>query len=143
MLTNNQMISLFEDSDIGVEDIAEQFDCEVESVKMALASGSSKYREMVKKGDETFGEDTLEAAKRAIGYLIEDSDCDSVKLKAAIYVVDESKGRHTVQNFTKNVFNVNMINDQMRRANEAIRAVKDKININKQTVIELEAVEIR
>jgi len=125
-MTNTQIVSLYETSNISVEDIAENFELDTKAIKMVLLSGSPKYRRALKVKDETFDDSEVAYAKQVMTQLL-DCDVENVKYRAAKYVIDESKGRNDIKNVQNTNINVNLIiNDQMKRA---LSAANNAINM--------------
>lgn len=137
-MTNQQIISLYETNNIAVQDIAENFELDIDMVKLALMSGSSKYRKLVKSKDETFDNDTVDYAKQVMTDLL-DCEVENVKYRAARYVIDESKGRNDIKHIQNSNINVNLIiSQQMQRAFEAANnAMKPTNSLSNNKVIDL------
>lgn len=122
MMTNKQIVLAYEEGKLSVKEIAEQFQIEEESVRIALAADSGEFRKELKK-DKTFTEETLDNAVQVMSTLLF-SEHDHVKLKASKFIINEHKGRHDVKNLKTLSINVNLINTQMRRAKEALQKTR-------------------
>ena len=121
-MTTEQIIRLYEDDNISVEELAEAFpELNIEAIKIALANGSSKYRKAVVKDSQMFGEDTFEAAKTVMASLIYAEE-PTIKYRAAKFILNENKGRHDLKDMkSNNLFgNVNLINIHLEKARKRI-----------------------
>lgn len=148
MLTNQnlQIVEAFKQG-MSLEDISEQFDLDLLSVKATLLQFSPEYRERSKtEVDLKFNETEQEEAKEAIVRIMRNSDDDYLKLRAAKYIRDDAEGR--LDNPLKGLksMNVNIIsfNEQLLRAREGKQRSKlqnatPAIIENKTKSIEVEA----
>lgn len=137
-MSNTQIAALYEVEGLDPNTIADALGYSVEAVKMALMSGSAKFRRDQKKDDSLFTEDDRKAASEIMKSLMYSEESDNIKFKSARYVLDEMAGRHDVEHKKDMGFNVNIINVHMAKAEEAIKAALAK-PINKPR--ELVAVE--
>lgn len=130
-MISEQIKTLYEIEKLSLQDIAEQLDTPLDTVKIALLQYSPKFREDIKT-DKTkdFTDDELEVAKQAISRLMYAED-DNIAFKAAKFIFQERKGRNDPRTLIKNVnLNVTLINTQMQKAREAKqRAVKEEIEV--------------
>lgn len=132
-MTNNQIVALFENSQLGVGELAEVFGMEEESIRVALVQGSSKYREQLKKDPSTFSEGDYEAARMTMVQLLTAEEA-GVKFRAAKFVINEKKGRHDTKNIQQLNINVNLFNEKYKKAKEAAaRATGTAIDIESET----------
>lgn len=74
-----------------------------------------------------FTEDETETAKNAVMELVRGAEVESVKLKAAEFVINESKGRHDVmKKMADQNFNIEAINLAMKRARLSMELTRAK-----------------
>lgn len=123
------------------EEIAAEFNYELEAVKMILLSGSSKFSDKAlteanerdaaeAKGNayagDTFTPADYNAACRTMTGLL-DSEIDAVRYRAAEFVIDECKGRRDLKALKDaGGFNITIVNETMARARAAIARSKQK-----------------
>lgn len=121
------------------EQIASDFGYELAAVKLSLAKTCPEIVETkrvvpefgmtaVKVEEPLFTGDHLKLARDTILNLAAESDVDAVKLKAAIFVINEAKGRNDVKALVDATAgsNVALINDIMQRAREAMNRTRAK-----------------
>ena len=118
---SQQVVSAYE-SGLSVEDIAAQLDYEVEAVKATLGQFSSQYRENAKeKVSLKFTENEQEEAKQTITRVMQNTEDDNLRLRAAIYIRDDAEGR--LDNPLKGLKNINVtisvFNQQLLLARKA------------------------
>lgn len=124
--SSEQIVTAFEVNKMTPEEIAADFDCEVAAVKSILMQSSSFYRQACKTDDNlTFTDDEERMARQAIANIVRYTDDEHLRLRAAIYIRDDKKGRLDVVQASKGL-NINLIavNEQMRRAMEAVAKSK-------------------
>jgi hypothetical protein len=129
---NQQIITAFEELDMTPEEIAAEQDLELTSVKAILMQFSGLYREQCKvKDDLNFTDEEEVAARQVITNIARYSEDERLRLRAAIYIRDDKKGRLDVVK-QMNGLNINVIhfNDQMKRAIAAKERAKQIINIS-------------
>lgn len=127
---NQQIITAFEELDMTPEEIAAEQDLELLSVKAILMQFSSVYRRQCKKQDDfNFTDEEEVMARQVIASLARYSDDERVKLRAAIYVRDDKRGRLDVLK-NMNGLNINVIsfNEQMKKAIAAKNRSKGIVN---------------
>jgi hypothetical protein len=122
---NAQIVHAFETLGLGIGEICTLLGHESEAVKLVLATHSKVYRDMHKPSSENvlpanelFTADDAKAAAGIISNLLY-ADSESVRLRAARYVVDEHKGRHDVDKFKGLNINVAFFNERLKKAREA------------------------
>lgn len=127
---NRQIVVAFEEENLTVEEIAENFGedgvpLEVAAVKAALMQSSSKFRKLAKaeiSGEEkepeyAFTDFEAIDARGVMANLMRYSDDENIQFKAAKYILDDKKGRlDAIKNLPGMNFNVLMVNDQMKKA---------------------------
>lgn len=138
--TAQQIVTLFEEVGLTPEQIAEDQEMDISVVKLALTQHSPQYRSALRENEETFSDDEYNAAKMAISGLVFAED-ESVRLRAATFVVNEKKGRNNIlcnkngrQLGNNTNFNILVVNQQLARAREAL----DKSKGNTSKVIDVE-----
>lgn len=112
-MTNQQIVKLYEDSNLAIEELASVFSIEPEAVKLALVNGSTKYRAELKKDPSLFTEADLDSAVMTMNQLLT-AEQEGVRYRAAKFIINEKKGRHDIKNVKNLNLNVNIFNDQMR-----------------------------
>lgn len=132
-MTNSQIVSAYENSNISVDQLAEVFDLEIGVVKMALNSGSRKFRQNLKESTEYFDKKDVDFARDAMVGLLQ-CEIDAVRFRSAKYILDEKKGRNDVKELSHTNINVNLINVQMQRAIEAADRAKQIKGVHKDVI---------
>lgn len=127
MTNHYQIVNLFEEEHLTINEIAQVLDVEPEAIKFCLATHSSKFQKSLSlNSQKIFSNSDFESATRVMSGLMF-SEHDTVRLKAAKFVLNENLGRHDLKNLKSVNINVNLINDQVRKAKEAIRAGREKV----------------
>lgn len=133
-MTKEQIVTLYDESGISVEDLSSEFHMPIDVIRIALASGSSKYRNEIKSG-KIFADDVVENAKMVMGQLLM-SENDSVRYRAGKFIINESEGRHSVATQMGGMtFNLNLINEQFSKAKRAIEIAKGEVNKQKEITV--------
>lgn len=132
-MTNAQIVSAYDNSDISVDELAQAFDLEIGAVKMALNSGSKKFRENLKTSEEYFDKTDVDFARETMVGLMQ-CEIDAVRFKSAKYILDEKKGRNDVKELAHTNINVNLINIQMQRAIDAANKAKQIKGVHKDVI---------
>lgn len=127
----------FKELKLTPEQIAADFGYELAAVKLSLAKSCPESIESkrvvpefgmpaVKVDEPLFTGDDLKLAKNTIVNLAAESDVDAVKLKAAVFIINESKGRNDVKSLIEATAgtNIAMINEMMTRAREAMNRTR-------------------
>lgn len=108
---------------LSVEQIAEDQELDVVSVKAALLQGSAQYRKetagIQAEGGGVFTSSEEELARKTIVELMTCSDVDNVRFRCAKYLRDDHKGRLDLTNVRKLNINVTVFNETIQRAREA------------------------
>lgn len=128
------IVESFETLDMSPEQIAEDRGLDIVAVKAALSQSSKKYRTVLSPAaagkeevDPTldFDNDDLRDANAAIIYLMKHAEDEHLKLKAAMYIRDDKKGRkEVVKAVGGNQFNLFQFNDALRSAKAGAQALK-------------------
>jgi hypothetical protein len=119
---NQQIVTAFEDLGMSPEEIAEDQDLDVVAVKAILAQSSRRFRKAAA-ADETlnFSDTELKAANETILQLMQSSEDENIRFRAAKYIRDDKKGRlDAVSKMNGMNVNVLMFNDHMKKALEAV-----------------------
>jgi len=110
---------------MSLAEIAEDEDLEVGAVKAALMQCSPKFRNESKTVvDLQFSEDDQLVAKQIIAELASNSEDENVKLRAAKYIRDDSKGRLDLGSKNAPRINVLVFNEALERAARQMRAAR-------------------
>lgn len=126
-----QIKTAFEVLDMTVKEIAEDRELEIEAVKAALMQCSSVYRKSCGKESEeesslNFTNEQLERVNEVLFNLAIGAEDESIKLKAAMYVRDDKKGRKEVAKIMKdtggNIFMFNQMIQAVRGNADAAKA---------------------
>lgn len=134
-MSGKQIVTLYENSGLTIQELATEFEMEEETIKMALLQGSAKYNKEVKEDTSLFNKEDQETASRVMRELMFSED-DNTKYRAAKFVINESKGRHDIINALKDTkVSAVMINAMMLRARETVE-------MSKQQSIDIESQEI-
>jgi hypothetical protein len=126
-MLNKQIVALYENDNLTIEQIAEATEMDKEAVELALMHGSVIFRKQAKKDPKLFSEDTFETAKMVMESLCLGAENEGVKLKAAKFIIDENLGRNNAAANIKqtNIFgNITMFEDRLARAKEAKERAK-------------------
>lgn len=131
---NLQVVSLYEESGLDPEQIAEALDLEVSAVKFCLTAHSVSYRKMLNSQEKQelpgdFLDEDFSNAANAIKELIFSED-DHIRYRAAKFIYNEKKGRNDLKEINSVNFNVHLINEQMRKAIEAKARAKELTTID-------------
>jgi len=124
----------YEEEGMSPEDIASDRDLEVGAVKTALMQSSSQYRKACGREESesdglNFGDDDLRRVNQVILDLALGAEDEHLRLKAAMYVRDDKKGRkEVVKGIAGQNFNILMINEQLRKGREVSDRIIKKLN---------------
>lgn len=128
-MTNNQIVALYENENLSVEEIVQALEgeYEVEAIKQTLYNNSYKYRQAVKSKEETFTKDDDELAKVVMKQLLF-SEEPGLQYRAAKFILNENRGRHDDPRkvLRNSNININMIDVRFSRAREALSRAKNQ-----------------
>lgn len=130
MLSNTQIVSLYDsDEQMTVEGLAQAFGLEVTTVKLALAGGSQRYRKEVQDEPEVFTEDDAKLAAATIKQLCY-AENEGVRLKAAVVMLDEKRGRRNPMKNAKKIgqLNITILNAHLQKAEESLARLENMKN---------------
>lgn len=134
MSTEVEQIKIaYETLEMTPEQIAEDRELDIVAVKAALMQGSSRYRkdcgqEEDKEAALNFDDQQLQDVNKVIYELAIGSEDDNIRLKAAMYIRDDKKGRKdVVKQMGGQQFNILMFNEQMKSLREKTDAVRQKV----------------
>lgn len=121
------------------EQIAQVEELNVEAVKALLFANSGRYREMVKgptlKQSLDLTEENEALANRVFVQLAEMSDDDNIRLKAAMRIKDERRGRLDIRAGFKGMqININVLNEHFAKA---AAALAPKFQTKQQTITDV------
>lgn len=118
----------YEDLEMSVQDIADDMGLDADAVRMSLAQTSCAYRVELKQGkveEKNFFENAV--AKRAAETMEQllDSPEESVKFRAAKFIMDEYKGRNDAA--VKGLRNMQQLGIGVLQLNEALRRSREQL----------------
>lgn len=111
----------YEQLGMSPEEIAEDRGLDLTAVKAGLMQSSSKYRKacgQAAEDDDTlnFSDDDLRRVNNVIKEIALSSEDDNLRLKAAMYIRDDKKGRKEVIKAVQNTqFNILQFNEAMKQ----------------------------
>jgi hypothetical protein len=123
----------YEEENMSPEEIAVDRDLDVGAIKAGLMQCSSKYRKDCGLEEETedrlnFNDDELMRVNQIILDLALGAEDENLRLKAAMYVRDDKKGRRdVVQGVGGQNFNILFINEQMKKVRDMTDGIKRSI----------------
>lgn len=122
-----QLKIAYETLGMSPEQIAEDQELDLIAVKAGLMQVSGKYRkacgaEEEGKNDYNFSDEQLDDANKVIHELMMGSEDEHIRLKAAMYLRDDKKGRKDV------VKQVGGLQQNILMFNQTIQAVREKAN---------------
>lgn len=150
---NCQIVTAYEECDMTPEEISREMGYDLSAVKYALMSGSSKFCDsaLTKANDAEgnpqlsladsplFDDNVLREAKGVMRELMNSSEIDMVRLRAATFVIDEAKGRNDLKALKETKLNITVVSETMIRARQAMARAKGKaldvLETNKQQLI--------
>lgn len=130
-----QLKTAYEELDMTPEQIAEDQELDITAVKAGLMQVSSKYRKDCGKEEESgdelnFSNQQLADANKVIHEIMLGSEDDNVRLKAAMYLRDDKKGRKdVVKAMAGQQFNILMFNEAMQTVRERAEKAKKVIDM--------------
>jgi hypothetical protein len=134
-MTNQQIVTLYENSGLSLEELSQVFSMEAETIKLALVQGSAKYREELKKDPALFNDGDLQSAVMTMTQLLTAEEA-GVKFRAAKFIINEKMGRHNIKNVQQLNINVNLFNNQLKKAKEAINKSKGIVDVHSEVMEE-------
>ena len=126
---NQTIITLYELEGLSPEQIAEAEGYELAAVKSILMQFSPVYKQKLKVGEEEGFTDTEEKACRSvIAQIAQYAEDDHVRLRAAMYVRNDKKGRLDIAKAQQGLnINVTMINEGIAQAIERANASRNRV----------------
>ncbi len=136
---NQQIVTAYEECGMSPEDIAQDLGFELSAVKMILLQHSQAFSDaaltrandaetgktVVVFNEDVFSKSDFAAATATMARLL-DAEVESVRFKAAEYIINEVKGRNDVKALVSNNFNLVMVSETMRKAREAMNRARGK-----------------
>lgn len=139
---NCQVVTAYEECGMSAEEIAEDLGFEIEAVKMILLQHSQQFsdkalsknpltKELEVRDEQLFSQRDVKVACGTIKELCASSEVDSVRFKAAEFIINEAKGRNDLKALKENKFNIVMISETMRQARQGIAEAKARARKNR------------
>lgn len=123
---NIQIVTAYEQLGLLPEQIAQEYDLDIESIKATLMQFSSAYRKAAKQDDQlNFSENELVAANQVIAQIMQYAEDDNLRLRAARYIRDDKKGRLDATQMRGLNINVLQFNMTLQKARERIAKAKN------------------
>lgn len=123
-----RIVTLFEDCNLTVEQIALDEGLDVAAVKATLLMCSTKFRSLSKEKQELdFTDEELAIANRTIVQTMSNTEDENLKVRCARYIRQDKKGRLDRTAFGKLNINVFQLNADMQKARAALGAAKQKV----------------
>jgi hypothetical protein len=129
----NTLRIAYEEESMSPEQIAEDRDLDLSAVKSGLMQCSPQYRkdcghEEIETDRLNFSDDELQRVNSVIVDIALSAEDDHTRLKAAMYIRDDKKGRRDiVKGQQGGQFNILFINERMRQVRQMATGVKQKI----------------
>jgi len=129
---NLQIKVSYEELGMSPEEIAEDRELDINAVKAALMQTSAQYRKACGAEDEdeaalNFSDQDLKQVNEVIKQIAMFGEDDNLRLKAAMYIRDDKKGRkEVVKAVGGQQFNILMFNEAMKQVRGAASEVKQK-----------------
>lgn len=114
-----QIVKSYENLHLSLEDIAKDSGFPVDEIKSVLLQYSVLYRKEMKAGNnfKDYTDEEALAAKHAIVSIMQSTDDDNLKFRAAKLIRDDKLGRKDIAKNMKGLnVNVFLFNEQMKRA---------------------------
>ncbi len=114
--------------------LAEDRDLDVTAVKAGLLQCSPVYRKLVRQEPDESANDFTNEDLRAVNEVIKSialgSEDDNLRLKAAMYIRDDKKGRKEVAKLAQsNTFNILSFNQEMSKIRGQADKIKQLVNV--------------
>jgi len=125
----------YEDLGMTPEEIAEDRGLQLEAVQAGLLQSSPKYRKLVRTDSEDGDQSDItdEQLKRVTDVIFDialGSEDDGLRLKAAMYIRDDKKGRRdAVKNIQGTQVNILQFNQAIRCAREGAAKLKQTVEV--------------
>ena len=127
---STEVIHLYESCGMTVSQIAEECNLEESAVKGLLSNYSTKFKQEASKAEEEISSSEKQEFVEVIKSLARCAENEQIKMKCAMWLVDERKGRNDAKvkmlsrlasggNGAVNI-NILTLNDQLKKAREAI-----------------------
>lgn len=119
-----QIKTCYEQEKMTPDEISQELGMDIVAVKAALAQSSVMFRKAARKEGEdqtelNYSEDQAQRMLDKVYQLGMTSEDEHLQFKAAVFVINEFKGRNnTVKNLAGNTFNVLQINQALQGARE-------------------------
>lgn len=125
---NQHIVTCFEQLGMTPEQIAETEQLELVAVKSILYQCSGAYREQIKQNRSLdFSDEQLDEANVAIANIMRYSEDEHLKLRAALYLRDDKKGRKDRVNGLKQLnINITQINQHLLQVAQQMQTSRSK-----------------
>ena len=126
---NTSIINMYETLGHTPEEIAAIESFDIAAVKQILMTYSAKYRQAIKlKEEDGFSDQEEVRARRAILEVMDYADDEHLKLRAAMYVRNDKKGRLDEAKNARGInVNINLLNQHIQQAAQRIAESKNKV----------------
>ena len=128
-ISNQAIVTLYEDNGLTPEQIAEAQQYDVAAVKAVLMAHSVQYRKALRNGEEDgFNNDEELRARQTIAHIAQYAEDDNLRLRASIYIRNDKKGRLDVAKKTNGLnINITMLNQFIQQASKRVEESKQKV----------------
>ena len=137
---NTQIITAFEVHGMAPEQIAEDMEMDIEAVKATLMQFSAQFRKAAQTDDKlNFNEQELIAANQVIAQIMQYSEDDNLRLRAARYIRDDKKGRLDATQMRGLNINAIQFNIRLQAARKSISESREKqvvLEVHEQKLLE-------
>jgi hypothetical protein len=125
---NTQIVTSYEDHDLTPEQIAKDQELDLDAVKATLMQFSAKYRREAKVDDQlNFSEQGLVAANQVIEQIMQYSEDDNLRLRAAMYIRNDKKGRLDATQMRGLNISVIQFNERLIKARQSVQEAVNKV----------------
>lgn len=122
-----QIVSAYE-AGMQLQEIVECFSVDIIAVKACLMQFSKQYQDTIANSEtvesDAFNDAEALAARQTIATIMQQSDDDHLRLRAAMYLRNDKKGRLDIKDMGKLKINIGQFNVMLAGANKAIDAAK-------------------
>lgn len=132
--SNQSIVTCFEELGLTPEQIADAEGVHITAVKSILFQCSGAYRESIKANVELdFTEGELDEANKAIANIMRFSEDDHLRLKAAVYLRDDKKGRKDKKGLQSISITINQMNAHIGQVHKQMALAREKAINNGST----------
>jgi hypothetical protein len=140
LAVHKTIVRAYEELHLSLEEIAEEHEVSITEIKMMLLQYSSKYRNDIKECSSKdtsnkldFDDDEQLQAKEVIKRVMIETEDEHLKLRAALYVRDDGKGRKDVDKNLQKIgvrlfeFNAHFQNVLSQQRGESLKKLEKKV----------------